>query len=172
MPLRVPAGRAGRPWLARRLEVARRGAEVLDEKRQALLRLARHLTELRGRGGGRVGDRGPSGGALAGAEPAPRRGARCPDGRLLQPRAGPCRARVAPLARRRLYPAEADVSLAPAPDLSALGGSSALVFAAAAHRRALEAAARYGAARTAYERVSAAPRHDPPAARRREAVDP
>lgn len=38
MPLRIPPGRAGRLWLVRRLEIARRGAELLDRKRQALLR--------------------------------------------------------------------------------------------------------------------------------------
>lgn len=38
MPLRIPPGRAGRVWLVRRLEIARRGAELLDRKRQALLR--------------------------------------------------------------------------------------------------------------------------------------
>ena len=38
MPLRIPPGRAGRIWLVGRLEVARRGADLLDRKRQALLR--------------------------------------------------------------------------------------------------------------------------------------
>ena len=38
MRVRHPPGRAGRPWLARRLEVARRGAELLDDKLRALLR--------------------------------------------------------------------------------------------------------------------------------------
>ena len=46
MPLRAPSGRAGRPWLVRRLETARRGADVLDQKRRALLRLERRLDEL------------------------------------------------------------------------------------------------------------------------------
>jgi V/A-type H+-transporting ATPase subunit D len=36
--VRHPPGRAGRPWLVHRLEVARRGAELLDEKLLALLR--------------------------------------------------------------------------------------------------------------------------------------
>ena len=40
MPLRVPPGRAGRLWLVRRLEIARRGVNVLDQKRQALVREA------------------------------------------------------------------------------------------------------------------------------------
>jgi V/A-type H+/Na+-transporting ATPase subunit D len=38
MALRIPPGRAGRIWLVGRLEIARRGAELLDRKRQALLR--------------------------------------------------------------------------------------------------------------------------------------
>jgi V/A-type H+/Na+-transporting ATPase subunit D len=37
MPLRIPPGRAGRTWLVGRLEVAHRGAELLERKRQALL---------------------------------------------------------------------------------------------------------------------------------------
>lgn len=38
MPLRVPPGRAGRIWLAGRLQTARRGVDLLDRKRRALLR--------------------------------------------------------------------------------------------------------------------------------------
>ena len=37
MALRIPPGRAGRTWLLRRLDVAQRGAELLDRKRQVLL---------------------------------------------------------------------------------------------------------------------------------------
>jgi len=37
MSLRIPPGRAGRTWLLARIEVARRGAELLDRKRQVLL---------------------------------------------------------------------------------------------------------------------------------------
>jgi V/A-type H+/Na+-transporting ATPase subunit D len=37
MALRIPPGRAGRTWLIGRLEVAHRGAELLDRKRQVLL---------------------------------------------------------------------------------------------------------------------------------------
>jgi V/A-type H+-transporting ATPase subunit D len=44
--IRHPRGRAGRPWLARRLAVARRGAELLDEKVRALLRERRRLAPL------------------------------------------------------------------------------------------------------------------------------
>ena len=38
MKVRHPPGRAGRPWLVHRLAVARRGAELLDEKFRALMR--------------------------------------------------------------------------------------------------------------------------------------
>ncbi len=37
MTLRVPPGRAGRIWLVERLQIARRGAELLDRKRRALV---------------------------------------------------------------------------------------------------------------------------------------
>ena len=42
--LRVPPGRAGRLWLLRRLEVARRGADVLEQKRHTLLREQQRLS--------------------------------------------------------------------------------------------------------------------------------
>ena len=38
MALRIPPGRAGRPWLVAHIEIAARGAEVLEQKRQALQR--------------------------------------------------------------------------------------------------------------------------------------
>lgn len=37
MALRIPPGRAGRTWLIGRLEIAERGADLLDRKRQVLL---------------------------------------------------------------------------------------------------------------------------------------
>jgi len=43
MALRIPPGRAGRTWLVQRLEIARRGSELLDRKRQALLREQAHI---------------------------------------------------------------------------------------------------------------------------------
>ena len=45
MPLRVPAGRAGRPWLVHRLEIAGGAADVLDQKRRALSREPGRLDE-------------------------------------------------------------------------------------------------------------------------------
>ncbi|MFP5361847.1 MAG: V-type ATP synthase subunit D, partial [Thermoleophilia bacterium] len=44
--MRRPPGRAGRPWLAQRLAVARRGAELLDVKHRALLSERRRLEPL------------------------------------------------------------------------------------------------------------------------------
>jgi V/A-type H+-transporting ATPase subunit D len=46
MKVRHPPGRAGRPWLTHRLEVARRGAELLGEKQRALLRERARLEPL------------------------------------------------------------------------------------------------------------------------------
>ena len=47
MALRIPPGRAGRIWLLARLEIAARGAALLDRKRQVLLREQQRLrTEL------------------------------------------------------------------------------------------------------------------------------
>lgn len=154
MPLRMPTGRAGRPWLIRRLETARRGAEVLDEKRQALLRLERRLAGL-----------------VSETEAAWEQAAR--EAALWLERAaflgGERPLELAAFYSRRppqieiqwrrtlglVYPAEADVEQAPAQDISALGGSSALVYAAAAHRTALEAAAHCAATQAAHARVTA-----------------
>ena len=48
MALRIPPGRAGRIWLLARLEIAARGAALLDRKRHVLLREQQRLrTELR-----------------------------------------------------------------------------------------------------------------------------
>lgn len=46
MAIRVPPGRAGRLWLLRRLEVARRGADVLEQKRRTLLQERLRLADL------------------------------------------------------------------------------------------------------------------------------
>jgi vacuolar-type H+-ATPase subunit D/Vma8 len=51
------------------------------------------------------------------------------------------------------YPSTAEVQVPPTPDLVAPGGSSALAYAASAHGRAVEAGARYAAARLALERI-------------------
>jgi V/A-type H+-transporting ATPase subunit D len=46
MALRPPPGRAGRLWLAERLEIARRGAGLLERKREALRRELGRIDEL------------------------------------------------------------------------------------------------------------------------------
>jgi V/A-type H+/Na+-transporting ATPase subunit D len=149
MKVRHPAGRAGRPWLAHRLEVARRGAELLADKQRALMReharlepllaQARSDWELRAReaerwlaraamlGGERQLDFLPS--ALAQLTVSWRTilGVRCPaDPQLELP------------SERELVPA---------------GASAAVYGAATAHRRALKAAVRVGVAERALERI-------------------
>ena len=145
MPLRIPPGRAGRIWLVQRLEVARRGAEVLDRKRQALLRQQRrvHAEAEQARAEWRK----------AAAEVA-----------LWSVRAafldGPGRLEL--LVRHVQEPASIDVSwsnlmgarlpteqtvaLPELPPVSALGGSSAAVFLARACCEGTHAAARTAAA--------------------------
>jgi V/A-type H+/Na+-transporting ATPase subunit D len=154
MPLRIPPGRAGRTWLIGRLDVAHRGAELLDRKRQAL------LAEL-----GRV---------RAEAEQARREwddaAARV---QTWTYRAGIVdgAARLDVLARHasdhssvglswrnlmgaRIPCAEA-IEVSEIPDLSALGGSSAAVLLAQACGDAVRAAARYAIAERAASELSA-----------------
>ena len=148
-----PPGRAGRIWLERRLEVARRGADVLDQKRQTLLReqqaLASRLEAARAAWEGRAreaqawNDRAL---ALAGARRL----------RLaaLHDRG---RARVQVEWRKALgtsFPADAVVSPPPATDLVALGGGAGVALAARAHAEALAAAAAYAALRAAHEAIT------------------
>jgi V/A-type H+/Na+-transporting ATPase subunit D len=147
--VRYPPGRAGRPWLAHRLDVARRGAELLRQKQLALQReqdrlepllaQARSEWEHRAReaerwlaraamlGGERQLDYVPS--ALAQVTVSWRTilGVRCPaDPELALP------------SDRELVPA---------------GASAAVYCATAAHRRALEVAVRVGVAERALERI-------------------
>lgn len=153
MALRVPSGRAGRPWLAHRIDVARRGSDVLEQKRQALLReqqrFAERLAEAtrdweRAAGEAAVWLRRAA--VLGGERPLA----------LARFHAG-APADVELDWRNTLgvvYPAEARVRHAEPPRLAGLGGTSALVSAAAAHRAAVASAARFAAARAAHERVS------------------
>ena len=152
MPVRAPTGRAGRPWLVRRLETARRGADVLDQKRQALLRLERKLASAAEECERRWDE------AARAAETWVRRARVVAGERAFELacfyNGGPARPNVS--WRRSLgvvYPAEVEVDAPPPPDVSALGGGTALVLAAAAHRQALQAAAEHGAARLALDRV-------------------
>ncbi len=154
MPLRAPPGRAGRLWLVRRLELARRGVEVLDQKRQTLLseqlRLSEVLVaaardwELKARAAAEWNDRAL---AIAGER------------RLrLAAAAGSDCCEVEVEWRNALgtaFPAVASVHLGPERDFVALGGGSAVAFAAQAHAEAVAAAAGYAAARAAHEAITA-----------------
>ena len=153
VPLRVPPGRSGRPWLAHRLALARRGAEVLDQKRRVLLAEVQRSSELvratraRWEEAQREATRWLSRAVLLGGE------------RQLRLAAG----YVTEAADVRIgwrhsmgvvFPGEADVRVPELPDLSALGMSAALLEAGASHRRAVEAALRYAAAQVAHRRLS------------------
>ena len=154
MPLRVPPGRAGRLWLVRRLEIARRGVDVLDQKRQALLREQRALVESlaraasgwerQGREAAGWNDRAL---AIAGERRLRLAGARV---------TSPCTVEVEwRNALGTVFPAAASVHVSPPPDLVALGGGSAVALAARAHADAVAAAAEHAAARAASEAVAA-----------------
>lgn len=148
MRIRHPPGRAGRPWLAHRLEVARRGAELLDEKHRALSAERRRL-EPRVADARRAWERSAAQAERALARAAVLGGERS----LALVRAAP--AEVTVQWRSILgvtCPVDAEVvSAASAP--AELGGSAALLAAAAAHRRALEAAVRLGAIAAALARI-------------------
>jgi|SRR5579862_5172670 len=153
MPLRVPPGRAGRIWLVKRLEIARRGAELLDRKRQALLRergrVRQEAAEARRAWEDAVGQV-----RLWSARTAMLDGA----------------ARIELLARHVQEPASVQLAwsnlmgaripstdattIPEPPPLSALGGSSAAVLLARAACEATRAAARHAAAERAQEELS------------------
>ena len=153
MAIRVPPGRTGRLWLMRKLAIAARGVEVLDEKRQALVREQRRLSqeldsaaatwEQRARLAAEWNDRAL---ALVGARRL----------RLASlPREGS--AEVAVDWRNVLgaaCPGDATIRVGPAPDYVALGGGAAVARAASAHEQALAAAAALAAARAAYGAVT------------------
>ena len=152
MRLRTPPGRAGKPWLVHRLAVARRGADVLDDKRRGLLReraqLATIVEEAREAWEHAVRE----------AEIWLRRALLISGQRSFELASFhvPEQAEVHLTWRRSLgvaYPSDAEVRLPPTPDLIAPGGSSALPAAASAYGRAVEAGARFAAVRSALERV-------------------
>lgn len=154
MRLRTPPGRAGRPWLAHRLAVARRGADVLDQKRQGLLRERTRLVAIVGEA------RDTWEHAVREAEVWLRRALLISGQRSFELASFhvPEQAEVRLTWRRSLgvvYPSDAEVRLPPTPDLIAPGGSSALPIAASAYGRAVEAGARFAAAQSALDRVEA-----------------
>jgi V/A-type H+-transporting ATPase subunit D len=150
--LRIPPGRAGRLWLMRRLEVAGRGAEVLDQKRRTLLR-------ERQRTAAALAEATEAWGRLA------RLAAQANDRALAL--AGARRLRLAAVHRGRpaaaevtwkntigtLIPTGIRLDLADPPDYVALGGGSAVALSAEAHRRALAAGAAHAVARAAHEAI-------------------
>jgi V/A-type H+-transporting ATPase subunit D len=152
--MRIPPGRAGRLWLLRRLDVARRGADVLDQKRQTLLReqerLAAQLAETAAEWE-RL--------AVASAEWNTRALTIAGPRRIFLSafhRSG--QADVSVEWRNTLgvvVPASARVQLGPSPDFVALGGGSTVALAARAHERALAAGAAHAAARMAHDAISA-----------------
>jgi V/A-type H+/Na+-transporting ATPase subunit D len=154
MALRIPPGRAGRTWLLGRLDVAHRGAELLDRKRQALLaEQLRSQVELEHA-------RQEWTDAAADVVTWTRR-AGLVDGA----------ARLELLARHSSAPASLELSwrnlmgaripqakvieIPDLPDVSALGGSSAAVLLAQACTEAARAAARYAIAQRAAGELSA-----------------
>jgi V/A-type H+-transporting ATPase subunit D len=152
MPVKHPPGRAGRLWLVRRLEAARRGADVLDQKRQALLRERTRLAELLVSAGDewtRCAREAVDSNARALAIVGERR---------LRLAAVHCRECAEVLIVRRnilgtASPRIEAVSLPEQKDLVALGGTS-VAIAAAAHGRALEAAAAFAAVHAAHAAVT------------------
>ena len=154
MRLRTPPGRAGRPWLAHRLAVARRGADVLDQKRRGLLRERTRLVTIVGEA------RDTWEHAVREAEVWLQRALLISGQRSFELARFhvPEQAEVRLTWRRSLgvvYPSDAEVRLPSTPDLIAPGGSSALATAASAYGRAVEAGARFAAARSALDRVEA-----------------
>lgn len=152
MRLRTPPGRAGRPWLIHRLAVANRGARVLDDKRRALLREHARAAVLAEETRQAWED------AARVAETWHRRALLVSGQRSLGLAAfyvtEPASVRLS--WRRSLgtwLPADPRVEIPPTPDLIAPGGSSAVRYAASAYGRAVEAGARYAAARLALERI-------------------
>ena len=148
MALRIPPGRAGRTWLVGRLEIARRGAELLDRKRQALLReraaVRAEVEEAR-----RAWHDAAAEVALWTARSSMLDG---PARLELLTRHVDGQASVelswANLMGARL-PSVSAVALPAVPPLSALGGSSAAVMAARACGEAARAAVRYAVAERA-----------------------
>lgn len=152
MAIRVPPGRAGRLWLMRRLEVAARGTDVLDQKRRTLLRerqrtataleRATEVWERHARLASQSNDR-----ALALAGERRLRLAAVHSG-------GPATAAVT---WRNIIgtaiPTDVRVDVGKAPDFVALGGGASVALAAEAHREALTLAAAHAAARAAHEAV-------------------
>lgn len=150
--MRLPPGRAGRLLLLRRLAVAHRGRDVLEQKRRALLRQLDELDQLLAEAR-REWDE-----CAREAELWWQRAAILAGERLLALACASVRdrAEVRLVWRNALgvvYPSEAAVGQ-PAAEPFPAGGSTALAYAADAHRRALDAAAQLGATQLARDRTA------------------
>jgi V/A-type H+-transporting ATPase subunit D len=152
MAIRVPPGRGGRIWLRDRLAVADRAADLLEEKRRALMAESQRLRHLA------VGTQDRWLAACREAETWALRADVMGGQRQLDR----CAGRTVPRADlgvqwRSLmglaYPAEADVKLPPAPDVDACAETSALTFSVEAHRAAVQAAVHHAAAQRALDLV-------------------
>ena len=150
--MRTPPGRIGRLWLLRRLEVARRGSDVLEQKRRALRRqlerIDSELAEARSdwESSAREAERWWQLAAILGGERSL--------GLARTAHASPASVRVDwRNALGVVFPADVDVEVE-ATD-APVGGSSALAQAAVAYRRALTDAAHFAAVRAAHERITA-----------------
>lgn len=152
MTVRPPSGRAGRLWLRRRLAVAQRGRDALEQKRRALVRQLEQAEELL-RDTRREWDE-----AARAAEIWWQRAAVLVGERQLELARESVRGRAdATLAWRNalgvVYPSVVSVTL-PSGEPPAACGSAALLSAAQAHRRALEAAAHVATAELTRERTA------------------
>jgi len=154
MALRIPPGRAGRTWLLARLQIASRGAELLDRKRQVLLREQARV-------------RAEAAAALRAWTDASEHASRWTDHAAMLDGAGrlellaqhvheepSLEVRWSNLMGARIPAAEA-IAIPDPPPFSALGGSSAAVMAARASGEAVRAAARYAVAARADLELSA-----------------
>jgi V/A-type H+-transporting ATPase subunit D len=151
--LRLPPGRAGRLWLLHRIDAGRRGDEVLNQKRQALvreeLRLRAELVDAEEdwRRSAAEARRWLERAALLGGE----RGLDAARFHAV----GPAEIDVAWRSTLGVrHPVEARVASVGGRG-PLLAGTAALVPAAEAHRRALEAGARYAVASASHRRVAA-----------------
>jgi V/A-type H+-transporting ATPase subunit D len=151
MRIRRPPGRAGRLWLLRRLAVARTGYDALEQKRRALAQQLERLDELIGEARREWDERARE------AEVWWQRAAVLAGERPLELACDSINGRAeVRLAWRNalgvVYPSDASVAL-PTTELVPSAGSSAVAFAADAHRHALEAAAELGATELARART-------------------
>ncbi len=148
MPGRPPPGRAGRIWLAQRVETARRAADLLDQKQRLLRREQRRLSALVERTGGEWRD------AVGAAEVWCTRalvGGGRDELRRAAARAAAADARLDWTTRAGVtYPSTARTELAAPPPAA----GTALTRTAEAYRRALDVAVRHAAAEAAAERVA------------------